>query len=69
MFATTIATSVKRQLIYADINAYSYALNNGSIERIRPFGTTNSEFRPLVAISVSSPLNFKNYLLFKFRSY
>ena len=35
----------------------------------RPFGPTNSEFRPLVAIGVFSPLNFKNYLLFEFRSY
>ncbi len=28
----------------------------------RPFDPTNSGFRPLVAIGVFSPLNFKNYL-------
>jgi len=34
-----------------------------------PFGPINSEFRPLVAIGGFSPLNFKNYLLFEFRSH
>ena len=58
---TTYRRYVRLHSHLTDINAYSYALTNGSRERILLFSALRphkSEFRPLVAI-VFSPLNLK----------